>query len=78
MTLETAAGLVRARATCANGKCERVTLDMTPSFADQLDAVVDVPGLGKVTVDIGCRVHRSIDKQLDVRHPEIEGLEGIS
>lgn len=52
VTLETAAGLVRARAICADGKCERVILDMTPSFADQLDAVVTVPGLGKVTVDV--------------------------
>lgn len=108
VTLETAAGLVRARAICANGKCERVILDMTPSFADQLDAVVTVPGLGEVTldiayggifyglidpaqfdlkitpesarklVDIGCRVHRAINEQLEVRHPELAGLEGIS
>ena len=42
VTLETPAGLVRTRATCKDGKCERVTLDMPPSFVEQLDAVVQV------------------------------------
>jgi proline racemase len=52
ITIETPAGLVKANASCHNGKCERVALSMTPSYADQLDAVVEVEGLGKVTVDI--------------------------
>jgi proline racemase len=108
VTLDTPAGLVRARATCKAGKCERVTLDMTASYADQLDAVVEVEGLGKVTVDIsfggvfyalidpaqfklkvspenarklvdlGTRVHRAVNDQLDIRHPQLDGLEGIS
>jgi proline racemase len=50
--LDTPAGLVTARATCRDGKCERVTLDMTPAFAHRLDAVYAVPGMGEVTVDI--------------------------
>ena len=108
VTLDTPAGLVRARAACKQGKCERVTLEMTLSWADQLDAVVEVEGLGKVTVDIsfggifyalidpmqfglkispenarklvdlGSRIHRAVNDQLDIRHPELEGLEGIS
>jgi proline racemase len=108
VTLETPAGLVRARAACKQGKCERVTLEMTLSWADQLDAVVEVEGLGKVTldisfggifyalidpmqfglkispenarklVDLGSRIHRAVNDQLDIRHPELEGLEGIS
>ncbi len=108
VTLDTPAGLVHARAGCRNGKCESVTLDMTPSYADQLDAVVELEELGKVTVDIsfggifyalidptqfdlkispenarklvelGTRVHRAVNNQLDIRHPELEGLEGIS
>jgi len=108
VTLETPAGLIRARATCRNGKCERVTLDMTPSYVDQLDATLQVEGLGSVTVDIafggvfyglidpaqfgleiipenarklvdiGSRVHRAINQQLDIRHPELPGLEGVS
>ena len=51
--IDTASGLVTARATCRDGKCERVTLTMNPSYADRLDAVVDVEGYGKVKLDIG-------------------------
>lgn len=51
LTLETPAGLVTARADCRNGKCERVTLDMVPSFVEALDLDVEVPGLGRVRAD---------------------------
>lgn len=57
VTLETPAGLVRATATCRNGKCERVRLDMTPAFVEALDQIVEVPGLGTIKADIaygGC------------------------
>jgi proline racemase len=50
--LDTPAGLVVAHATCRDGKCERVTLDMTPAFAHGLDSVYEVPGLGRVSLDI--------------------------
>jgi len=50
--LETPAGLVVATATCRAGKCERVALDMVPSFVEALDVEVAVPGLGSVRVDI--------------------------
>jgi proline racemase len=106
--IDTASGIVTARATCNNGKCERVTLTMNPSYADQLDAVVDVEGYGKVTVDIayggifyalidpaqlgleirpdqakrlveaGSAIHRAVNAQLDIAHPEIEAIKGIS
>lgn len=49
--LETPTGVVRAVARCRNGKCERVTLDMVPSFVEALGVDVDVPGLGSVQVD---------------------------
>lgn len=55
--LETPAGLVKATASCRDGKCERVTLDMTPAFVETADLAIEVPGLGAVTVDIafgGC------------------------
>lgn len=55
--LDTPAGLVRAVATCANGKCERVTLDGSLSFVEQLDVPVQVDGYGEVRVDLaygGC------------------------
>src|SRR3954451_6672243 len=57
VVLETAAGLVRARATCRDGRCERVTLDGVPSFVDTLDRPLVVDGYGTVSVDIaygGC------------------------
>ena len=50
--LDTAAGLVTARAQCQDGKCVRVFLDMTPAFVEALGVKVDVPGLGKISVDI--------------------------
>jgi proline racemase len=57
VVLETAAGLVRVRATCRDGRCERVTLDGVPSFVEALDVPLHVPGFGDVTVDVaygGC------------------------
>ncbi|WP_119392941.1 trans-3-hydroxy-L-proline dehydratase [Taklimakanibacter lacteus] len=52
LTLEAPAGLIRIRADCRNGKAERITLRNVPSFADRLDQVIEVPGIGAVTVDI--------------------------
>lgn len=108
VTLDTPAGIVRATASCKNGKCVRVSLDMTPSYADQLDAIIDVEGLGKVSVDIafggifyalidpsqfdlkilpenarqlvdiGTRIHRAVNEQLEISHPELESIKGIS
>ena len=52
IALDTAAGLVRVTAECEAGKCKSVSLDNVPSFVFALDLEVDVPGLGKVLVDI--------------------------
>ncbi len=52
LKLETPAGLVVVRADCANGKVTRVTFRNVPAFAAHLDATVDVPTLGSVTVDV--------------------------
>ena len=52
LVLDTAAGLVKTRASCKNGKVENVTLDMFPSFCEQLAVPVEVPGIGKVEVDV--------------------------
>ena len=57
VVLETAAGLIRTRAQCSGGRCERVTIAGVPSFVEDLDIGLDVPGLGRVTVDVaygGC------------------------
>lgn len=52
VTLETAAGLVTATATCRDGKCERVSLDMVPSFVESLDVPLDTVERGRISVDI--------------------------
>jgi len=53
LTLEAPAGLIRIKAACQNGKVKSVTFKNVPAFAAYLDAVIDVPHLGKVTVDVG-------------------------
>lgn len=52
LTLESPAGLIRVRADCAGGQVTRVTFRNVPAFATHLDAVVEVPHLGSVTVDV--------------------------
>jgi proline racemase len=51
-TLEAPAGLVPISAECHDGKCRSVTFSNVPAFVFGLDQVVDVPGLGKITVDV--------------------------
>lgn len=52
ITLEAPAGLIRVRAECANGKVKRVTFRNVPAFATHLDARIEVPQLGALTVDV--------------------------
>ena len=52
VTLETAAGLVRAVATCRDGRCEKVKLTMVPSFVHQLDVTISTPQWGDITLDL--------------------------
>ena len=52
LVLETPAGLIQVRADCENGKVTQVTFKNVPAFAVYLDAEIDVPHLGKVTVDV--------------------------
>lgn len=52
LVLDTPAGLVRVAADVANGKVTRVTFENVPAFAIHLDTTIDVPHLGKVTVDV--------------------------
>ena len=51
MVLEAPGGLVRVRAKCSNGKAQRITVQNLPSFAGLLGVILDVPGLGEITVD---------------------------
>jgi proline racemase len=52
LTLETPAGLIRVRADCEDGKVRAVTFRNVPAFATHLDAPIEVPQLGTVTVDV--------------------------
>ena len=52
LTLESPAGLIRVRAECGGGKVRRVTFRNVAAFATHLDATIDVPTLGTVTVDV--------------------------
>jgi trans-L-3-hydroxyproline dehydratase len=51
ITIEAPGGLIEAVATCRDGKAERVRVRNHPSFADRLDAALEVEGVGTLTVD---------------------------
>jgi proline racemase len=51
ITLEAPGGLVRVRADCRAGKAERIHVRNVPSFADRLDAALEVEGQGTLKVD---------------------------
>ncbi len=51
LTLEAPGGLVTVVADCRDGKAERITVTNVASFADRLDASLEVEGLGTLTVD---------------------------
>ncbi len=52
LVLEPPGGIVEVTASCRDGKVERVAVRNHPSFADRLDAPLEVEGLGTLTVDI--------------------------
>ena len=52
LTLEAPGGLIAVVADCRDGKAERISVENVPSFADRLDAPLEVAGLGTLTVDI--------------------------
>ncbi len=51
--IDTPAGLVTATPNMKEDRVQSVTFKNVPSFAAELDAVVDVPKIGKVTYDLG-------------------------
>ena len=51
LVLEAPGGLIEVVAQCRNGKAERITVTNVPSFADKLGAVIEVEGVGTLTVD---------------------------
>lgn len=51
MVLEPPGGLIEVEAECRDGKAERISVRNVASFADRLDARIEVEGLGTITVD---------------------------
>lgn len=51
LVLEAPGGLIEVTAQCRNGKAERVEVRNVVSFADKLDAWIEVEGLGSLQVD---------------------------
>jgi proline racemase len=52
IVLDTPAGLVTARAQCSDGRCQSVSLDMVPSFVEQLDVPIETADFGLIKADI--------------------------
>ncbi|WML36541.1 proline racemase [Clostridium sp. OS1-26] len=52
LTLEAPAGLVKASVKVENGKAKEVSIVNVPAFLYKRDVEVDVPGIGKVVMDI--------------------------
>lgn len=52
LTLDTPAGRVTAEATIENGRVKKVKIRNVPSFLYRKDVMVNVPDLGRVTLDI--------------------------
>jgi len=52
LRLEAPGGVVEVTARCKDGRCESVELTNVPSFAERLDAPLEVDGLGTITVDV--------------------------
>jgi proline racemase len=52
LRLEAPGGPVSVEASCQDGRVTQVTLENVPSFADQLDAELEVDGFGTTTVDV--------------------------
>ena len=51
LVLEAPGGLIDVVASCRDGRVERVRVTNVPSFVDRLDVVLEVEGLGTLTVD---------------------------
>jgi trans-L-3-hydroxyproline dehydratase len=51
LTLEAPGGVIEVTATCREGKAQRISVQNVSSFADRLDALIEVAGFGTLTVD---------------------------
>src|ERR1700758_5099583 len=52
LRLEAPAGVVEVRAACKDGRVESVELTNVPAHAQLIDAPLEVPGIGRLIVDV--------------------------
>jgi len=52
LILEAPAGLIKVQARVEHGRCVAVSFDNVPAFVGHLDAAIEVPELGRITVDV--------------------------
>ena len=52
LTLQAPAGLIRVRCECTGGKVRQVRFTNQPAFVHYLQTPVDVPGIGRLTIDV--------------------------
>ncbi len=50
-TLEAPGGLIAVKAYCSDGKAQSIEVSNVASFADKLDAIVEIEGIGSLSVD---------------------------
>ncbi|WP_186027186.1 proline racemase family protein [Burkholderia gladioli] len=53
LLLESPAGLISIRCECSNGKVTKVEFTNQPAFANHLDQMIEVEGVGTLKVDVG-------------------------
>ena len=54
ITVDTPSGALHAHTRIVNGRVQSVAIDMVPSFVFDTDQPLDVPGFGRMTVDLVC------------------------
>jgi len=52
--VDTPSGMMEARVTVDQSKVTSVAIDIIPSFVFKTDQIIDVPGFGKISVDLVC------------------------
>jgi proline racemase len=50
--LDMPGGIIEVTAECADGKCQSITFKNAPAFAERLDAVLEVEGVGTIKTDV--------------------------
>lgn len=50
--LDMPGGIIEVTAECADGKCRSITFKNAPAFAERIDAVLEVEGLGTIKIDV--------------------------